>query len=1113
MPVAKYLISIPGTAVFLTAAVVSAQSPQLSPDAALPHTDTRSIQQSSQQARSQSGKSSIRKNVTLTVKDSAVAYVIKELGKQAGLPVVFNSADAAFSKKIDVSVSDTDVLDALEIALKGTGLIAKYADDGRTILVSRRIPAQESSSARETGGIAGRIVDSATNAPISGANITIAALKLSVQSRYDGTFSINGVPEGSHLISVRLIGYKSQDVRRTVESGKTLTIDITLVPSAMSLSEVVTTVTGSQRRIEVPTDIVKINADEVRERAPVRNVVDLIEAAQVPGVLITREGGDPGSASQIRIRGLGSISQSNDPVMIIDGVWVDATVSKPSRFDNLDPASIETVEIVRGPSAATLYGQDAANGVIVITTKKGKAGPTRWNLSYKRDWGQTYGKQPLFYSGVGMSPLLADPIWCSITKVLDNVCTQDSVIVVDPNSRLLSREGTETKNNWTAQMDGGSSNVTYSVTLSTGNTIGVRRTSEAELIRFRKVGYKVTPEFVTPSELRTNNVTTAITFVPRSNITIGMTLTGGQTSLKDNVINTNWPGLLGLISKEFNNDTLLIASGSGSVSAKETPVKSSTGVIAGNIQYRPLDVAVINGHFGAEKINATESLFERRASCSVQESCQEEMGFRSEKSETKSVYTLRLNASTSLNLGSLNRFLDIRPSIGGDYRKTDQYLVSVSKDKVPVGDRSINSGELSASSNIDQENAIAGWFVNSTIGLFGRVYFDIGIRQDIGSAITSSNDALYPKIGGSWLVSDESFWRDNYFVNSLRLRSAIGHAAVQPDPSDIDGKFVQGTKWIDGRFVSTSDLSATGNSRLQPERSVELELGFDADMIDNRLNLVATYAHKVNRNTLVLRTLPPSFGAIYSANRKENVAKVRNRNFELSAMGRVIESRTALLVLNYTLTLSDNKVITLGDGIAPFTVREARIAAGYPLESAWEREVLGYRDANKDGLLSPDEIIQSDSVVYLGWSQPRYRAGYGVTLTLKNQLVFDSRFAYQSRYIQRYGQGVGAGAEDVNSPLSEQALNVISGISPKLLSDVRWNSASVTYHLPTKFLQKFGGRSVSVSLQGSNLALWSNYVGRDPGINSGMFNDTGFQDDGLTPPRPRLYVLDFKVGL
>lgn len=1065
----------------------------------------------------QERKSVVQKTISLSLKDTTLRHAILAIARESGRQITFDNELPQLSERISAEIKNAKVMDALATVLKGKNLVATIANDGSTIVVRGNRPQGGTNDSKSKGQISGKVIDSASQAAISGATVVIVGTEISTITNLDGSFVLPNVPEGEHLVSIRLIGYKSQEIRGKVEAGKTLSLNVSFPSSARLLSEVVTTATGEQRRVEVATDIVKINADQIRERAPVRDIFDMIAAAQVPGILVARESGDPGAAKRIRIRGIGSISQSNDPVMIIDGVWVDGTTQRPSRIDDLDPASIEKIEIIRGPSAATLFGQDASNGVIVITTKRGQAGPTRWNLSYNRDWGQTYGRQPLFYKGLGTSPRQDGLIGCSNEDVLNYRCQQDTVLVFDPNNNLLSREGVETNNRFALQMDGGSQSVTYSVTLATRNTIGVRRVSDVDRIRHRVVGYNASSEFGKPSALRLNSITTAVVLNPRENLNIGLTFTGSQSDLKNNSLEHTWGGFKGgTWNNDFNIDTAFASWGSGTIGAIERPVKTNGTLIASNIQYRPHSAVLVNANVGAEKTSKNESFYRRETVCPIVGACADNLGMRAETSDDRSVYTLRLNASTSLNLGRFNRFFEIRPSVGGDYKKTDQHFISLTKSDIPVGDRGITGGRLTGSANTLLENALAGWYLNSTIGLFQRVYFDVGIRQDIGSAITSSKDAVYPKIGGSWLISDESFWRPNSFITSLRLRSAIGHSAVQPDLGDIHGKFVNGVEYVDGNFVNSVDLRGVGNTVLRPERAVELEVGFDVDMLNDRLNMIATYAHKKNRNTLVNKTVPPSFGSIDA--RKENVAQVRNRNVEISATGRAIETRNLLLVLNYALTLSDNKVIALGDGVSPFGIQSSRIQAGYPIAGIWGRRVMGYIDEDDNGIISGNEIIASDSFVYIGWSQPRYRASYGVSLTLNNQFVFDSRLAYQSRYVPNYSLNPGRGAEDINAPLSEQAiamLNRLPGIASPVggpVSDLRWNSASITYNLPRKLLQKFGGRSVSVSLQGSNLGLWTNYIGRDPSVNEDLLRGEVGGDNGLTPPAPRLYVLDFRVG-
>lgn len=1053
--------------------------------------------------------------VSLRVSDSTLKYVLHALAKQADVKIVYDAENELLNKKTNFNASNKPFIDAVNSAISGSGLQAIVIANGTTVAIRKAKDSTAETNATNKGVISGTVVDSASGKGIAGAVITLRGSRSTATTKDNGAFSFDALP-GEYVVDVKALGYASTSRNIKVESGKRVSVQLVLRSSATMLSGVVTTVTGQQKRAEIPTDIVKIDADKVRERSPVRNVVDLIEAAQVPGVLVQRGGGDPGSPSRIRIRGIGSISQSNDPVIILDGVWVDSRTGS-SRIDNLDPSSIESVEIVRGPSAATLYGQDASNGVIVITTKKGRVGPTRWNLSYKRDLGQTYGTLPLFYAGVGSSTSTFDSRACPIRDVVEFHCTQDSVLILDPNHPLVSAEGGETRNGYTAQVDGGGQNISYMMTFSTNVTNGIRRIPEVEQIRYRIVGYNLSSDLNRPSELRNNSITSTFTSSPRHNVNLGVTFTANQSNLKDYRLTHNWTNLFPLNSSgiaSFSIDTIIKPATKGTATYTESPQRSLTGLVSGNIHYRPNSRSTVSAYIGSEQTSGTTSSYSRPTECLLATGCKDMLGYRSENISNSSLHTIRLNASTTLDLGKINNFIELRPSIGGDYKKNYRYSTMASKSNVPVGDRSMSGGTSTSVTSTNFENALAGWYINSTIGLFRRIYFDLGLRQDIGSAITSSKNTVYPKIGGSWLVSDEGFWRQNNIVNSLRLRSAIGHAAVQPDLADLDGRFVNSMNFIDGVFVNSINMNASGNRALNPERSIELEVGFDAELLDSRLNIVTTFANKNNKNTLVVRRLPESFGGPFSNSRKENIASVRNRNLEFSVIGRAIETDRVLLVLNYSHTLSDNKVLRLGDGVAPFTSGAfSRIAAGYPVAASWGKMTLGYDDLNGDGMLALSEMITEDSVAYKGWSQPRNRSGYGISLTLANQLVFDSRFSFQSRYVHSFQNMQGIGTEDVNAPLPVQAAQLHREMySSEEISDLRWGSASVTYNLPQSILRRIGNRSMSVSIQGSNLAIWTNYIGRDPGINTFISSGETTIDNGSTPPRPRLFVLDFKIG-
>src|ERR1043165_5072264 len=188
-------------------------------------------------------------------------------------------------------------------------------------------------------------------------------------------------------IRVIRVGYTEQKKSVRVIDGQTATLDFSMPQSVVQLQEVVTTATGEQRRVEVGNAVENISVSKLAETAPIKNFADVLNA-RAPGVMV-QSGSQTGSGSRIRVRGVASINLSNDPIYVIDGIRLSSNNSSFafgnggsnfSRLGDINPEDIENIEIVKGPSAATLYGTDAANGVVVITTKKGRAGAARWNV-------------------------------------------------------------------------------------------------------------------------------------------------------------------------------------------------------------------------------------------------------------------------------------------------------------------------------------------------------------------------------------------------------------------------------------------------------------------------------------------------------------------------------------------------------------------------------------------------------------------------------------------------------------------------------------------------------------------------------------------------------------
>ncbi len=245
----------------------------------------------------------------------------------------------------------------------------------------------------QTGVISGKVVDAKTGDPLPGANIMVTGLQLGAATDVNGKFKIINVPLGSYTLVARFIGYNSQTKKVTVRSGAVAQLNFSLAPTVLHLEDVVVTGAGiATEKKRLGNTVATINMSTIRQ-APVSTLSEVLQGRE-PGVVAMPSGGLTGEGTRIRIRGNASLSQSNEPIVYIDGIRIDnsggfAGVSAggggvPSRLDDINPESIERIEILKGAAAATLYGTQASNGIIQIFTKQGTFGKPRFTLKIEQ---------------------------------------------------------------------------------------------------------------------------------------------------------------------------------------------------------------------------------------------------------------------------------------------------------------------------------------------------------------------------------------------------------------------------------------------------------------------------------------------------------------------------------------------------------------------------------------------------------------------------------------------------------------------------------------------------------------------------------------------------------
>jgi len=432
----------------------------------------------------------------------------------------------------------------------------------------------------------------------------------------------------------------------------------------------------------------------------------------------------------------------------------------------------------------------------------------------------------------------------------------------------------------------------------------------------------------------------------------------------------------------------------------------------------------------------------------------------------------------------------------------------------------------------EQSDATFGWYVDPSVGN-NRFSFSAGLRLDGGSSYGAGVKGFslpkFPKLGFSYQLSDEPWFPFKDAVQSLRVRVAYGKASRQQGPKDRLRLYtLPGQVFADSQFGTGVLLETLGNTEVRPERSTEFEGGFDADLLDNRLTVNLTGYRKTTDDALLPFPVAPS---VYGSNVSiiKNIGVTRNTGLELTVGAQVVRSGPVTWGTQLSVTQRRDLVVSLGPDVVPFysAGRSAtggiRVAPGYPLFGRWSRPILGYADADGDGVLTPSEIQLGDTAVYVGSTIPNYEAVFSTTVSLWHgavtvNAIFDRQGGLAQRNeVARRLAIFSRGQQDPAASLAEQlaVANVDASVSMSMgntdynwiqtVSTTRFNSVAVQYRVPAVVARRFGAQTLSIAVQGANLGLWTNYRGLDPNVNAfGTGNDV--TDTGILPQPRRWQV-------
>jgi TonB-linked SusC/RagA family outer membrane protein len=1098
-------------------------------------TDTSSARASGQSGADQDP---LQRRVTLDLHDAPLLTALSEIDKQAGLHLNYSERVIPSVRRVTIVVRNVPAREALARVLRGTGVELYESAAGDLVLRKRGDGSKQSSVVIDTSSYAAvvvRVLDTATAKPIPGATVGVRGMPLATTTNEEGYGLLQRVPSGLRVVTVRYLGYAPAERQVVVPDSSYVRVDISLHMGMTRLQDVVTTATGPRRRYELGNDITVLDVDSIVATQPITSVTDLLEG-RVPGLTVQHTSGAPGDPSRLRLRGTSSVLRSNDPIVIVDGIRVYAAQSDstsaniamlrglgqpfaaPSPLDQIDPHSIETIEVMKGPSAATLYGPDAANGVIVITTKRGRAGPPTWTASVSRGKSYMPGKYPIGTYRWGHDYHGHTPLACGLAQF---DCVQDSLAHFQAlNEDRYSMLGHGANTNLSLGVSGGTAGLTYALQGSYADETGIPKLPDVERARFQAEHGASPPSWMERPQRNTSwsgtgrltaklgeradaSISTMLTRQKQQRSSLEQQIATLMTTYVDPATGTYWRGYASI----FGPVDELLPDFYQRATDDATNFTNSA-----NITWRPRTWLTTSADGGINVISRDDEILLPRGMISTADSTGRLNAGHG--GSVVSTVNLRATATAPLALG-----FRLQIAAGANYTKTSGSSLSTGVTGLADGTSSINGAtRIYFATQSATDVTSFGWYLEPSF-THRKFTISTGLRLDGSSTFgTHVKLPVFPKLGGSWLISEEPFFPFKNFFDVFRVRAAYGRAGVWPGPADQLRLYSTARPWWNGGLEDATQVRTIGNTQLRPERSTEMEGGFDADMLHDRLSIGITGYRKMRYDAILSVPVAPS---VYGGSQLQNIGVIQNTGLELSVGTQLVRSDQFTWSTNVNLTRNHNRVMKLGAGVLPFGSNDTRVVAGYPLFGRWAKPIVGYADLNHNSVIERSEVQLGDTLVFMGPSEPNYEANLFTTFSFfRGALTASAGFAYQDGLTQVNntlggpGRAIfSRGMSDPSSSFGEQAaVAAMYETSYGLLQTVntlRLNSVSVAFNAPPSLARRFGTKALSIQLQGTNAGLWTNYSGKDPNVNA-FSTGNAVADTGVLP-MPRSWQLSVRA--
>ncbi len=951
-------------------------------------------------------------------------------------------------------------------------------------------------SAQEPGRITGLVTSARSMAPLSEVQVYIQPTDQGALSRQSGRYLILNVAPGTYTVAAQRIGYATQTQEITVQAGQETVVDFVMSEEALGLDEIVVTGTaGAARRREVGNVINQINMSDVP--APPTNV-DQILAGQAPGLQMNIGSGAAGSGAQIRLRGAVSVSQSNQPLIFIDGIRVKSDAyaknvpptgfqgrsgnTTASPLNDINPNDIDRIEVIKGSAASTLYGTEAAAGVIQIFTKRGSSGAARWTAQIDQGLNRLNPFQPDVDVRSPDDPTLADLPLGQYSYQFMNM---------DPFLRNGYR------NRYALSVAGGGQALQYFISGQTEANEGVLPNDSEDKVN-----------------LRGN-----FTFTPLSNLSLQVNTSYTRTDISNTATGNNAHGLT---LNAFRRERNYFSSG-------ETELLSL--LLDQDITTR-IDRIILGSTINWQ----TTSNFTNKLVVGYDQANQDDRnlrGFGFVRAPLGILSTLNADFTTLTvdYVGSYQMDLadDISTTVsfgGQSITNETRQLNAEGRDFPGPGEPDIDAGGITLGFENRLRVVNAGFFAQALFGFSDKYFITAGFRMDGNSAFGEDlNLQFLPRLSGSYIISDEGFWNDSW--GSVKLRAAYGESGRAPGAFDA----VRTWNPVGYGGVPAFWPLNLGNPNLGPELTAETELGFDWALFDSRLSTEFTYYRQKTTGGLFNVRFPPSAG--FATSQSENVGEMVNEGLEVAIFANLFDAEQWGFDLATNIYTNRSEVLSLG-GAVPFTAGGGWVFEGEPIMA---RRGIRYR--NGDQVAAPRVCTEADGPdavcferdAFLGPAQPELVLNFTPTIRGPKGITLSARTEYQGGAFIQDGASRNGIRRNVRWPTcaayyeladagrgDEASMQLQKSCNPRehegginIYSADHFRLRDVTLQLPLGELLP-GSSSSMLTLSAQNAFLHTFDM---PGFDPNMLGNTGFdsQNPAITEhiPAPATFLVSLRM--